>query len=81
MKIQPIPTTTDRHHSASRVMPISDPRDRFFYPHHTPMKDTYNKGLHITISCRYLKVEVHPQILISKNKLSDSKNDLIGVEM
>ena len=21
-------------------MPISDPRDRFFYPHHTPMKDT-----------------------------------------
>ena len=23
------------------MMPISDPRDRFFYPHHTPMKDTY----------------------------------------
>ena len=23
-------------------MPISDPRDRFFYPHHTHMKDTYN---------------------------------------
>ena len=23
-------------------MPISDPRDRYFYPHHTPMKDTYN---------------------------------------
>ena len=22
-------------------MPISDPRDRFLYPHHTPMKDTY----------------------------------------
>ena len=22
-------------------MPISDPRDRFFYPHRTPMKDTY----------------------------------------
>ena len=22
-------------------MPISDPRDRFFYPQHTPMKDTY----------------------------------------
>ena len=33
---------TVRHHSASLVMPISDPRDRFFYPHHTPMKDTYN---------------------------------------
>ena len=26
---------------ASLVMPISDPRDRSFYPHHTPMKDTY----------------------------------------
>ena len=26
-------------------MPISDPRDRFFYPHHTPMKDTYNHTL------------------------------------
>ena len=23
-------------------MSISDPRDRFFYPHHTPMKDSYN---------------------------------------
>ena len=23
-------------------MPISDPHDRFFYPHHTHMKDTYN---------------------------------------
>ena len=23
------------------MMPISDPRDRFFYPHHTSMKDTY----------------------------------------
>ena len=32
---------TVRHHSASLVMPISDPRDRFFYPYHTPMKDTY----------------------------------------
>ena len=32
---------TVRHHSASLVMPISDPHDRFFDPHHTPMKDTY----------------------------------------
>ena len=24
------------------MMPISDPRDRSFYPHHTPMKDTNN---------------------------------------
>ena len=33
--------STVRHHSASLVMPISDPRDRYFYSHHTPMKDTY----------------------------------------
>ena len=33
---------TVRHHEACLVMPISDPRDRFFYPHHTSMKDTYN---------------------------------------
>ena len=26
---------TVRHHSASLLMPISDPRDRFFYPHHS----------------------------------------------
>ena len=32
-------------HSASHVMPISDPRDRFFYPYHSPMKDTYNLSL------------------------------------
>ena len=31
---------TVRHQSASLVMPISDPRDRFFYPHHTSMKDS-----------------------------------------
>ena len=31
-----------RHHSASHVVPISDPRDRFFYPHLTPMKESYN---------------------------------------
>ena len=33
---------TVRHHSASLVMPISDPRGRFFYPHHTSVKDTYS---------------------------------------
>ena len=34
------------------MMPISDSRDRFFYPHHTPMNDTYNltKGDSIIIS-------------------------------
>ena len=33
---------TVRHHEACRVMPISDPRDRIFYPYHTSMKDTHN---------------------------------------
>ena len=32
---------TVRHHAASLRMPISVPRHRFFYPHHTPMKNTY----------------------------------------
>ena len=29
------------HHFAGLVMPISDPDDRFFYPHHIPIEDTY----------------------------------------
>ena len=33
---------TDRHHEACRVMPNSDPSDRFFYPHHTHMIDTFS---------------------------------------
>ena len=36
-------------------MPISDPRDRFFYTHHTPMKDTYYHiqllQVQITVAC------------------------------
>ena len=32
-------------HSGSVFVPISDPRDRFFYPHHTPMQDTYYHSL------------------------------------
>ena len=34
-------------------MPISDLRDRFFYPHHTHMKDTYILGLHYGVSPFY----------------------------
>ena len=30
------------HHLASLVMPDSDLKDGFFYPHLTPMKDSYN---------------------------------------
>ena len=32
---------TVQHHLANLMMPISDPSDRFFDPHHTPMKDNY----------------------------------------
>ena len=36
------------------MMPNSDPRDRFFYPHHTLMKDTYNlAGKHRSRVVRY----------------------------
>ena len=31
-----------RHHPASLVMPNNDPSDVFFYPHHTPMIDTFS---------------------------------------
>ena len=41
----------NQHISASLVMPISDPRDRIFYPHHIPMKDTYNPPYTIVFSC------------------------------
>ena len=33
---------TVRHRGASLVMPISDPRDRFFYPDQTTVIDTNN---------------------------------------
>ena len=31
-------------------MPISDSRDRFFYPHYTDMKDTYTLNFAVTLS-------------------------------
>ena len=37
-------SVTRDHCSALRGLPRdadSDPRDRFFYPHHTPLKNTY----------------------------------------
>ena len=44
---------TVQHHSASLVMPISD---RFFYLHHTPMKDTYYL---INIHWPWLLISLH----------------------
>ena len=41
---------TIQHHEASLLMPVSDLRDRFFYPHSTPMKDTYNLKLLVSQS-------------------------------
>ena len=40
------------------MMPISDPRDRFFYPHHTPMKDTYISSDEITVSLNSLRNKI-----------------------
>ena len=54
---------TVRHHSASFMMPISDPRYRLFYPHRTPMKDTYILAHQIRISacftCTYKSYLIH----------------------
>ena len=46
-----VPHVTVCHHSASLVMPISDPRDRFFYPTLTLLIDSYSviEGQHCTI--------------------------------
>ena len=41
---------TDQHHSASLMMPINVLRDRFVYPHHTPMRETYNLAHWIRMS-------------------------------
>ena len=56
--------------SASLVMPISDPRDRFFYPHHTHMKDTYiitHIVLYITSSKTYV---LEDDLSISQSELT-----------
>ena len=41
-----IEKSVTRDHSSTSLgkpcVPISDPRDRYFYPRHTPMKDTYS---------------------------------------
>ena len=42
---------------------VSDPRDRFFYPHRTPMKDTYNINLHEFLFASLDKVLVAPKTL------------------
>ena len=41
------------HHSASLVMPILDPRDRFFYP-----------KLTLLIDCYYLKYNIYVEVII-----------------
>ena len=41
------------------MMQISDPHDRFFYPHHTPMKETYNITLAVVTLGGILSVSKH----------------------
>ena len=57
---------TVRHHSASLVMQVSDPHERFFYPLHTPMKDTYSLALEL----RQLKQDVRSDVRV-RNFRSD----------
>ena len=60
-------------------MPISDPRDRFFYPHHTPMKDTYFPILIILDIQSSLDIShtvILKCLLISKNMMDGWINDL-----
>ena len=57
-------------------MPISDPRDRFFYPHHTPMKGTYS----LTHGLRQLTREAKSDVSCLQNDtnapLPKSPNDV-----
>ena len=48
---------------------FSDPRDRFFYPHHIPMKDTYNLlHLHVVSKSGYLLSKLFsPYVSIHKS--------------
>ena len=48
---------TVRHHSTSLVMPVSDPRDGFVYPHHTPIKYTYSLAHGLTQHTRDVKTD------------------------
>ena len=64
---------TIRHHSASIVMPISDPRDRFFYQHHTAKKDAYNLTHVVLLSSG--KNHVNLIIDCIGNHVSTSSND------
>ena len=58
-------SVTRDHCSASfgtLVVPISDPRDRFFYLHHTRMKDTYilTNETGFVLSLAVLEISVLP---------------------
>ena len=48
---------TDRHHEACQVMPNSIPSDVFFYPHRTPMIDTFS-GIPFDLPHLIFKVEL-----------------------
>ena len=68
------PTAVLEHRFSSLRMPTSDPRDIFFYLHHTPMKDTYSFHfmdiflIYIYIAClswALVKICVCPSFLFS----------------
>ena len=72
------------HHSASLVMPIGDPRNRFFYPILTHMMDSYYpvqyvlkadiSGVHLPlIKEELLSVTCTEYWLTTKSKLAEEK--------
>ena len=58
--------TALRGPAASLMKPISDPRDRFFYPHHTPMKVTYS----VTHELRQLTCDVKSDVRTLKSEVT-----------
>ena len=69
---------TARHHSASLVMPISDPRDSFFYPQHTSMIDTYSLDLNPIIDSISHRVTAERSLIPSNMAVSKLISELMA---
>ena len=73
---------------SSLMMPISDPRDRFVCPQHTPIKDTYSlaRGLRqltrdVKTDVRTLNCKVTPLLHNHKNTERRSKKVVVRCNM
>ena len=75
-------TITDRHHLASLVMPIVDPRDGLFYPTLILIIGSYILAHHIKVSAVFTHLRVfyptypyQPVGMIKKTNRRSSKDD------